>query len=298
MQLLDRQFDPRQVFVAGVLGELGERRLEGLRELAFDRLARSVVVAVIGDAVDEEQAQHFHAAAAKLKLLLQVLLDGVLDLHPPDVLAHPADFIAQPHDAAVGEADEFVARLGVDLGDLEAVAVAGPLIRQAEEVGSVLDRDRFLLRPLGRLDVDADFRLDARLVVDLLDADEGVVGSALGGRAGDDDLLDQPKLEGPHRVETVDQVVRVAVRGGISQRAKWVECLDRLPAAPCSRRIDALRLVDDDDGPGRLHELDGLPAGEFVAFLVDDVALLLRLGAGEILAEGVDVDDAGFAACC
>ena len=55
--------------------------------------------------------------------------------------------------------------------------------------------------------------------------------------------------------------------------------------------IDALGLVDDDDGPGRLHELDGLAAGELVALLVDDVALLLVLGAGEVLAEGVDVDD-------
>ena len=58
-----------------------------------------------------------------------------------------------------------------------------------------------------------------------------------------------------------------------------------------SVRVHALRLVDDDDGPRRLHELDRLAAGELVALLVDDVALLLVLGAGEVLAEGVDVDD-------
>ena len=55
--------------------------------------------------------------------------------------------------------------------------------------------------------------------------------------------------------------------------------------------VHALRLVDDDDRPRRLHELDGLAPGELVALLVDDVALLLCLGAGEVLAEGVDVDD-------
>ena len=55
--------------------------------------------------------------------------------------------------------------------------------------------------------------------------------------------------------------------------------------------VHALRLVDDDDRACRLHELDGLAPGELVAFLVDDVALLLLFGAGEILAESVDVDD-------
>ena len=97
------------------------------------------------------------------------------------------------------------------------------------------------------------------------------------------------QLEGPHRVEPVDQVVGIAVRGGVAQRAKRIERLDRLLGLVGG--VHALRLVDDDDGPGRLHELDGLAAGELVALLVDDVALLLFLGAGEVLAEGVDVDD-------
>ena len=101
--------------------------------------------------------------------------------------------------------------------------------------------------------------------------------------------LTSAKLESPDRVEAVDEVVRVPVRGGVAQRAKRIECLDGLLGL--LGRIDALRLVDDDDGPGGLDELDGLPAGELVALLVDDVALLLLLGAGEVLAEGVDVDD-------
>ena len=147
----------------------------------------------------------------------------------------------------------------------------------------------FSFGPSGGLDVDAELGLDALLVVDLLDADKGVVRPALGGGTADDDLLDQPKLKRPHRVEPVNQVVRVAVRGGVAERAKRIECPDRFLGL--LRRIDALRLVDDDDGPGGLDELDGLPAGELVALLVDDVALLLFLGAGEVLAEGVDVDD-------
>ena len=75
----------------------------------------------------------------------------------------------------------------------------------------------------------------------------------------------------------------------VTQRAKWIQRPDSFLCL--LGRIDALRFVDDDDGPGRLDEFDRLAAGEPVAFLVDDVAFLLRLGAGEVLAEGVDIDD-------
>ena len=79
------------------------------------------------------------------------------------------------------------------------------------------------------------------------------------------------------------------MRGGVAERAKRIEGPDGL--LRLVRGIHALRLVDDDDGPGGLDELDGLPAGKLVALLVDDVALLLVFGAGEVLAKGVDVDD-------
>ena len=94
--------------------------------MPFDRLARLVVVAVVGHAVDEEQREHLDAAPAHLQLLFQVLLDGVLDLRPPHVVAHAADFLAQPQRAAIAEAEILVARLGVDLGHLEAVCDSWP----------------------------------------------------------------------------------------------------------------------------------------------------------------------------
>ena len=55
--------------------------------------------------------------------------------------------------------------------------------------------------------------------------------------------------------------------------------------------IHALGFVNDDDGPRRLHELDRLATGELVALFVDDIALLLFLSAGEVLAESIDIDD-------
>ena len=181
------------------------------------------------------------------------------------------------------------AGLGVDFHHREALGIAGPLIGEDKQVRPILDGDRLLFGSLRRLHVNAQLGLDALLIVDLLDPHEGVVGRALGRGAGHHDLLDQLQLEGPHRVQPVDQVVGIAVRGGVAQGAQWIERLDGLLGLVGG--IDALRLVDDDDGPGRLHELNGLAARELVAFLVNDVALLLFLGAGEVLAEGVDIDD-------
>ena len=176
----------------------------------------------------KNRRKHLDAALAQLQFLLQVRLDGVLDLGAPDVLPHPADFFAQAQGAAIVEADELAAGLGVDLRHRKALGVAGPLVGEDEQVSAILDGDRLLFRALCGLDVDAQLGLDALLVVDLLDAHEGVVGRALGRGTGHHDLLDQLQLEGPHRVESVDQVVRVAVRGGVAQGAQRVEGPDGL----------------------------------------------------------------------
>jgi hypothetical protein len=137
--------------------------------------------------------------------------------------------------------------------------------------------------------VDPELGLDAIPVVDLFHAHEGVVGRPFRRGAGHHDLLDELQLEGADGVEPVDQVVGVAVCGRVAKRTKRVECLDG-PLRPVGR-VDALGLVDDDDGARGLDELDRLAARELVALLVDHVAPLLCLGAGEVLAEGVDVDD-------
>jgi len=59
-----------------------------------------------------------------------------------------------------------------------------------------------------------------------------------------------------------------------------------------------LGLVDNDDGVRGLHKLYRLPPGEFITLLVNDVALLLLLAAGEVLAEGVNVDDENLNRVC
>ena len=88
VQPLHRLLEPLQCLIARLLGQLGQLASNASANLPLRRLPGFVVVAVVGHAVDEEQAEHLDARAADLQLLLQVLLDGVLDLRPPDVVAH------------------------------------------------------------------------------------------------------------------------------------------------------------------------------------------------------------------
>ena len=60
--------------------------------LPWRRMAVIGVVAVVGDLVDEEQAQDLDAVLLQLQLLVQMALDGVLDLRSPDVVANAAGF--------------------------------------------------------------------------------------------------------------------------------------------------------------------------------------------------------------
>lgn len=122
-------------------------------------------------------------------------LNSVFDLRAPHVVAHAAHFFAQPQHSTVVEANKLVARLGVDLCHGKALLVACPLIGKREQIRAVFYSDRLLFRTVISLHVNTQLRFDAVLVVDVLDAHKGVVGSALGGGAGHNDLLHQLQLE-------------------------------------------------------------------------------------------------------
>jgi len=226
---------------------------------------------------------------ANLEFSVQVFFEGVRNLYPPYLLAQTADLLAQSQGSAIGKADERATRLGVDLGHLEALRVVRPFVGQHEQVGALFYGDRLLLRPRRRPHVDAELRLDALFVINLLDTHEGVVGRILGCGACHHDVFDQIQFKGAHRIEAVDEVVGIAVGGRVAQRAERVHGLDRL-LRPLGG-VHALRLVDDHDRARRLRKLDRRAAGKPVALLVNDIALAFFVGAGEVLAEGVDVDD-------
>ena len=95
--------------------------------------------------------------------------------------------------------------------------------------------------------------------------DVGLVVGAFDGRGRDFDLLDQLALVGVHGVEAVDHVVLVGVGGGVAQGAERVHRLQRFLAAAFQAAVDALRLVDDQDRPGRPDQVDGLLAAGLLA---------------------------------
>ena len=103
------------------------------------------------------------------------------------------------------------------------------------------------------------------------------------------DLLHQLALVGIHRVQAVEHVVLVDMGRRVAQGAQRVQGGDGLAALGCG--IDALGLVDDDHGIGRLDKLDGAAARHPVVGPMDDVRLVLLRRVREALAEGIDVDD-------
>lgn len=84
-------------------------------------------------------------------------------------------------------------------------------------------------------------------------------------------------------------MVVLDVRRGVAENGERGQGSDGL--FRLRRRIDGLRLVDDDDGIRAGDELDGLAPVQPVVGAVDDVRLVLGLGVGEAAAERVDVDD-------
>src|SRR3954470_6753168 len=78
------------------------------------------------------------------------------------------------------------------------------------------------------------------------------------------------------------------MRSRVAKCAEGIQRLDRLLSP--FRRIDTLRLVDDDDRPRGLDEFYWLAPRQLVAFLVDDIAFPLCFASGEILAKCIDID--------
>lgn len=144
-----------------------------------------------------------------LQFFFEMAFYGEKNLSAPDVIFHATAFFAQAHDLAIGEADVFIIRLGVDLGNLVTVFVGGAFVGKMMQIGALFGCDSFLAGSVFGLLLNADFGFETRSVINLLDAYKGVVGAAIGQSGGNHYLFDQFQFKGANRVELVDQVVGV-----------------------------------------------------------------------------------------
>ena len=199
-----------------------------------------------------------------------------------------AERFAEAEDGGIaGEIDVFRARRAVDIVDDKAVVDVATFRCFIEVVarmhGDDLARDAALA---------AHVHLDARGVLLVIDGDEAQVCGVVRVfrlKALHLDLLDELELVAVLRVELVDEVMVFDVRRGVAEngeRGQGGDGLFRL-----RRRIDGLRLVDDDDGARAGDELDGLAAVQPVVGAMDDVRFVFGGGVSEAATECIDVDD-------
>ncbi len=243
------------------------------------------------DAVDEEEREHLHAARPQLELAGQVVLDGAADLRAlDDLLVDVAQRLAELEHLAVLELYELVAHCGADVVDHPAALVVAVLAALLVEVVAGLHRDGLaLLRAVGLAHVDGHLGGE-RVGLDGLEPHVRAVEVRLGLDRVHADALHQVALEGVDRREAVDHVVGLLVRGRVAQHEQRVQALDG--GLGLLGVVDALGLVDDDDGLAGAHELARAEAaGELLAGTVEEVALLRGAILLEALVERVDVDD-------
>jgi hypothetical protein len=97
------------------------------------------------------------------------------------------------------------------------------------------------------------------------------------------DLLHQFAFVGIHRIEAIDLMMLVRVRSRIPQGAKWIHLVESFLASSFKAAIDALRLINNDDGTGRANQVNRLLAARLLAVLVQIIYVLL--------VDGPDGDD-------
>ena len=206
------------------------------------------------DAVDEEEREHLYAARPQLELAGQVVLDGAADLRAlDDLLVDVAKCLAELEHLAVLELYELVALGGADVVDDPTVLVVAVLAALLVEVGAGLHGDGLaLLRAVGLAHVDGHLGGE-RVGLDGLEPHVRAVEVRLGLDRVHADALHQVALEGVDRREAVDHVVGLLVRCRIAKHEQRVQALDG--GLGLLGVVDALGLIDDDDGLACAHEL-------------------------------------------
>ena len=237
--------------VVWMIGEMPILFLEHQRIIALDGIARFVLAPITIHGVNEEQAEHLDSPRAQAFLLIKMLADGSADhLAPDGVGIHVTRDFSQPEvlfAARHSELDEFVASFDADFADA-MVAIDGAA-GHVFEIVAVLDID-FPAPDSSRSSLDIELDLgadDAAPIARRHDPDIGLVVGVFDGGRRDLDLLHQLAFVGIDGIETIDHVVLIYMRRGVTQRTERIDSLKGFPAAPRQTPVHTLRLVDDQD---------------------------------------------------
>ena len=147
--------------------------------------------------------------------------DRALDLKAHHVIFQPALLRVQAQHPPARKLDLFI--LCADFVEDVTIGIHIAAFGFVEQVVAQLQGEFLALHP--SLLVDVDTHLDADAPGFRIDADqlnEGLIVAFVGQHAVHLDLLDQAQVVSLHRVQRIQQVVRVLMGGGVAQRTQRV----------------------------------------------------------------------------
>ena len=239
--------------------------LTGLLNAAF-------ILTIFTDLIDEEQRQHLDAFAEKLLLLFEVRLDCLANLQPTKHgIRHVPARIAHGQRNAIGKTQRPV--VGVHVGNhvaLVLVQLAGLGVQVVTfRQQTQLPGDPILLPDLH---LDPSLRGLVRRNLNRLEVQIGArAGLTLHANSADANLFHQLLVECVQRIQPVNLVVLLLVRGGIAQDEERVELLHRLNRA---RALHLLGLIQNQNRPVGSNHINRPARLEVVQLFVNPTGIL------------------------
>ena len=257
-----------QPFVFGHVGVFVECLFKPCAEFAQRRVAFIVVSAVVSHFVNEKQAQHLHANRLHVLQLGKVRGHCALDLKAHHIVLQAALRFMHAQHAPARKLNFCI--VSANLVQDVAVFIHIAHGRFGIQVIAQFQGDLFALRAAFVIHIDSHLRADAfGFCINAHQLNKSLVMVIIRQHAIHLNLLNQSQVIGLHRVERVQQVIRILVGGGVAQGAQRVQ-IHQGASAHVGFKI--LWLIHDHE---RVHRLDVFNRRKgALAFLVDLVVVL------------------------
>ena len=271
--------------------------LEHLAVFAQLLVAIFIILAVLGDLVDEEQGERFDAHVEVLLFLFKMGKNRLTDLDAAHTtIGFIVDHIASMKNFPIGEGHRATQRVdfrnGIATVLLHALRNMIQIIFHAQNTGFSVDGltipDFHLDTSHGRLFGRKDNLFQKQIAIgppEVLDL-----------KAFDLDFLDQTLVVSIQRIQNVDHVVLDGMSSGIVQAEQRIKVLQSLLGDGAAH---LLGFVQNQDRPVGLDDINGTAGSKLITLGVDDSRLLaftiLFQGRGKSLS--VDNHDLNAAAC-